>query len=104
MPTKIEPGTVIWKSRLLHWGKAFVAVDIPNPVDGGCLYTWKKIRPRWYRRMRRFLLFASIVWRKYESSRLSAGLAWNVAGIVYDGAKHGERPERNVRKCEPEPE
>ena len=74
-----------------HWRTVFVPTDIPNPIDGGQLYVWAIVRPRWYWFLRRVWLFVRIVWRPIDSPDIHhpfrAGLmdwrtAWEVSQVA----------------------
>lgn len=58
---------------------------------------WWNLQPEWLKRLR---LFASIVWRPYESTRMDWHLSWAVAKCIYplneqarmtDGSQQADR-------------
>ena len=81
-----------WSRRLAHgslarfvrWGHVLAPTNLHDPETGNPLYVWAKIRPAWYWTLRRWWLFASIVWREWEPGyRLSIKTAWSVACTVH---------------------
>ena len=57
------------------WGNAFLPTDLG--LDTWC---WAKIRPRWFWWLRHVKLFALILWRRYETTRLDWRTAWDISG------------------------
>jgi hypothetical protein len=45
---------------------------------------WWNLQPEWLKRLR---LFFSILWRRYEDSRMGWQLSWDVAKCIYPTAK-----------------
>ncbi len=62
-----------------QWTTALVPTDLNDPYTGEPLCVYAKIRPAWYWTWRRVCLFASIVWRRYEVSRMDWRTAWAVS-------------------------
>lgn len=58
--------------------------DIIDPATGEPLWVLCKVRPRWYWHWCRMRLFLGIVWRRYEDSRMSWSLSWEIARGVYE--------------------
>ncbi len=76
----------------LGFGQAFVQTDVPNPIENDYLYTYAKVRPRWWWKCCKIKLFLLLVWRRYESERLSISTAWEVAGLYDKGLTKREKP------------
>jgi len=70
MASKIE------SPRMIYWGTALAQTDI------GGLWVWAKVRPWWYWRIRRVRLFLYLVWRRYETTRLTVEVAWAVSKVA----------------------
>ena len=70
------------KSKLCR--TCLVQTDIPNTVEGGYLYAYAKIRPKWYWTYKRIRLFLSIVWRRWEicCPRIGVSQAWDIAKVA----------------------
>ena len=65
-----------WSGKLVPCGFGYMGQEI---------YTWKKIRPRWYWQYKRLCLFLSILWREWEPGyRMDWKLSWSVASGVYE--------------------
>ena len=81
-----------WLRRLVRWGCVFAPTELHDENDEP-LYVWAKVRPDWYWTLRRWWLFASIVWRQCEPGcRLSAETAWSVACTVHPPNARTQRP------------
>jgi hypothetical protein len=46
---------------------------------------WWNLQPEWLKRLR---LFFSILWRRYEDSRMGWQLSWDVAKCIYPTVKY----------------
>jgi len=67
--------------HLFGWGERLVQTDVRNP-DGGYFYAVANIRPWWFWSMRRWRLFLSILWRRYDRRRIDWRTAWKVSTVA----------------------
>ena len=80
------------------WTTVLAPTDISDPRTGEPLYVAAKVRPAWYWNWRRVCLFLSIVWRKYEVSRIDWRTAWAVSKVAKGLTPGTTRNERNQDK------
>lgn len=59
---------------------------------------WWNLQPEWLKRGR---LFLSILWRRYEDSRLGWQLSWEVAKCIYplNQARESKPPQAEEQSC-----
>jgi len=60
--------------RTIYWGNVWCQTDI-----GYGAWVCAKIRPRWFWTLRRVKFFLSLVWCRYEESRIGWRLAWSIS-------------------------
>ena len=66
------------------WTTILTPTTFNIPGTNEPLYVWKKVRPQWYWKLKRLLLFLIILWRRWEDARLSWSLSWSVACGIYE--------------------
>lgn len=72
------------------WTERFMETDLPNPLEGGNLWTWAKVRPWWYWWYQRLSLFLFLAWRMYDEqgSPISVPTAWEVSKVAMGLTRH----------------
>lgn len=75
-----------------------VPTDVPNPIDGGCLYVWAVPVPLW-RRWLSFFRLAWMLWGADWDGRIAFAtamdVAWGLSKRKWQPVEHNELPEKD---------